>query len=97
MMPHTGVVGLFYRVIVDAYGEIIRIPLIEKVALSDDASISLFQVGRSPRSIKVMSGHKPLLHVHARTHLGGRIRMRTRPDLLPYSARGISSPARPPL
>ena len=72
MTPHTGVVGLFCRVIVDAYGEIIRIPLIEKVALTDDASISLFQVGRSPRSIKMMSRHKPLLHVHARAHLGGR-------------------------
>ena len=72
MTPHTGVVSLFCRVIVDAYGEIVRVSLIEQVALTDDASIALFQVGRSPRSIKMMSCHKSLLHVHARAHLGGR-------------------------
>ena len=71
-LPHTGVVGLFCRVIVDAYGEIVRIPLIEKVALTDNASIALFQVGRSPRSIKMMSRHKPLLYVHTCAHLGSR-------------------------
>ena len=43
MTPHTGVVGLFCRVIVDAYGEIIRIPLIEKVALSDDGKPSYYE------------------------------------------------------
>ena len=45
--------------------------LLVPVALPDDAPAALLQISRPPRAVEVVKRHKPVLHVHARTHLEG--------------------------
>ena len=45
--------------------------LLVAVALPDDAPAALFQIARPPRAVQVVKCHKPVLHVHTRTHLEG--------------------------
>ena len=46
--------------------------LVIHVFLSERAAVSLFNVARSPRSVKVVNRYDALLRVHTNTHLTGR-------------------------
>ena len=69
-LPHSCVISLFCRVIVNGYRKIVWIAFIKNIALPDDTAIPLLQIARTPRRIKMMRGHQTFLHVHARAHFG---------------------------
>lgn len=42
------------------------------IALAQNTSIALFYIAGSPGCVELVQGDQPLLHVHARAHLGRR-------------------------
>ncbi len=70
MLLHPCIIRLLCGVIVYLDSEMVRVTLIEHVALADNAAISLLQVRWTPGRVKVMGGHQPLLDIHASAHFG---------------------------
>ena len=69
-LPHAAVEGLLGRIAIDDDFEVIRVAVVELVALADDTAFTLFEVRRTPRRIEVMQRDQPFLRIHAGAHFG---------------------------